>query len=54
MKKGGVLAAFAMDVADIKLRFGDKYDKALIEAGAYVACITKFKDKYPVGGKRAK
>lgn len=52
MKKGGVLAAFAMDVADIKLKFGNKYDTALMEAGAYVACITKFKDKYPVGGRR--
>jgi len=49
MKKGGAMAAFAMDVADIKLKFGNKYDTALVEAGAYVACITKFKDKYPTG-----
>ncbi|WP_298294165.1 hypothetical protein [uncultured Litoreibacter sp.] len=49
MKKGGAMAAFAMDVADIKMKFGNKYDTALTEAGAYVACITKFKKKYPTG-----
>jgi hypothetical protein len=53
IKSGGVLAAFAMDVADIKLRFGDKYDTALMEAGAYAACLEFYKDKYrPAGGRR--
>ena len=52
LRKGGILAAFAMDVADIKLRHGDKYDQAILEAGAYVACISAFPDKYPVGGAK--
>ncbi|MGL4236463.1 hypothetical protein [Tabrizicola sp.] len=47
--KGGLLGAFAMDVADVKLKFGDKYDQAIMEASAYVACISKYPDKYPVG-----
>ena len=51
MKRGDVLGAFAMDVVDIKIAHPKKYDTALMEAGAYAACITKFKDKYPVGKK---
>jgi len=45
--KGGIAAGFAMDLVDIKLRFGKKYDTALIEAGAYLACISKYPAKYP-------
>lgn len=54
IQRGGIVAGFAMDVADIKMRFGDKYDKALMEASAYVACISKYPDKYPVGPQRSR
>lgn len=40
---GNIGAAFAMDVADIKAKFGDKYDEALVEAAAYLACLKYFK-----------
>ncbi|MCU0912887.1 MAG: hypothetical protein MUE98_16740 [Rhodobacteraceae bacterium] len=52
LQRGGLAAAFAMDVADIKLRFGDKYDQAIMEASAYLACISKYPDKYPTGQRQ--
>ena len=52
IRRGGIVAAFAMDAADIKLRFGKKYDRALLEASAYVACVSKYPEKYPVGRNR--
>lgn len=54
IRRGGIVAGFAMDAADIKLRFGNKYDQALLEASAYVACISKYPDKYPVGPQRTR
>lgn len=36
---GNFSGAFAMDVADIKANFGDKYDGAIAQAGAYLACL---------------
>lgn len=32
-----------MDIADIKAKFGDKYDEAIAEATAYAACLKKYK-----------
>ncbi|TRW95280.1 hypothetical protein FNJ84_16260 [Paracoccus sp. M683] len=54
-KEYGYLAAFALDVAEIKLKFGNKYDEALKEAAAYAACVAAFPDKYKwkdTGGNR--
>ena len=39
--RGRAEAAFAMDVADIKTKFGSKYDEAIAEATAYLACLKK-------------
>lgn len=48
----GMLGAFALDVAEIKMKFGDKYDEALKEAGMYAACVTAFPDKYGTRDRR--
>ncbi|MBR6983065.1 MAG: hypothetical protein IKH75_05945 [Ruminococcus sp.] len=44
MSDGKFLEAFEMDVADIKSKFGDKYDQAINEAREYV-------NKIEQGGK---
>lgn len=41
IRSGNITGAFLMDVADIKAKFGDKYDEALAEAMAYLACLKK-------------
>jgi hypothetical protein len=43
IKSGNTLGALAMDIADIKAKFGDKYDEAIAEATAYAACLKKYK-----------
>jgi hypothetical protein len=58
-KEYGMLGAFALDVAEIKMRHGNKYDEALKEAAAYAACVAAFPDKYDTkptkrGGRRKK
>ena len=35
----GVMGAIAMDIFDIKSKYGDKYDAAITEAVAYAACL---------------
>ncbi len=45
-KEYGMMAAFALDVAEIKMKFGSKYDQALTEAAAYGACVSAFPEKY--------
>ncbi len=45
-KQGGIMAAYLQEVAFIKGKFGEKYDTALVEAGAYAACISTFPKKY--------
>lgn len=39
IKKGKISEAFGMDVADIKERHGGKYDDAIAESAAYMACL---------------
>jgi hypothetical protein len=59
-KEYGLLGAFALDVADIKMNTPKgKYDEALMEAAAYAACVAAFPDKYDTrpakaGGRRKK
>lgn len=38
---GNFAGAFAMDVADVKAKFGSKYDGAIAQAGAYMACLKR-------------
>lgn len=39
IKKGKFSEAFGMDVSDLKDRHGGKYDDAIAEAAAYMACL---------------
>ena len=41
ISSGNFLGAVAMDVADIKAKFGDKYDSAIAQMEAYAACLEK-------------
>jgi len=36
---GNFMAAVAMDIADIRLKFGDKYDGAIAQMTAYAHCL---------------
>lgn len=38
---GQFMAAFAMDVVDVRARFGDKYDTAIAQATAYAECLRR-------------
>ena len=53
-KEHGMMAALALDVAEIKMKFGDKYDQALKEAAAYGACVSAFPDKYDTKDTKSK
>jgi hypothetical protein len=39
IQSGRFSQAFAMDVADVRSEFGNKYDGAIAQAGAYLACL---------------
>ena len=41
VNSGRFSEAFALDVADIRARFGNKYDGAILQAGAYLACLKR-------------
>jgi len=38
---GKFSAAFAMDVADIRKKFGSKYDVGIAQAGVYMSCLKR-------------
>ena len=58
LRSGNLRQAFMMDALDIRAKFGDKYDRAIAEAAAYMECVERYKHRYgfpnqgPSGGRR--